>query len=70
MKIDSKALDIIDYRKIGINLTILDITFKTGMKYRYYGVPQNIFDELINAESKGKYFGANIRNRYKFEKIG
>ncbi|MBI2686601.1 MAG: KTSC domain-containing protein [Acidobacteria bacterium] len=39
-----------------------------GSVYGYAGVPQSEFDGLMGAESKGKYFNANIKNRYLFEK--
>jgi len=34
--------------------------------YTYQNVPQEIADGLKNAESQGKYFGANIRNKKEF----
>jgi hypothetical protein len=47
----------------------LDITFKTGSKYRYFGVPLSVFNLFANADSHGKFFQSNIRSQYKFEKI-
>ena len=48
---------------------ILEVEFKHGGIYQYFGVPENIYDELMNASSQGVYFSANIRNNYEFEKI-
>ena len=45
------------------NSSTLEIEFKNGI-YQYFGVPQNVFDDLINAGSKGTYFSQNIKNTY------
>lgn len=42
------------------------VEFHNGSTYRYYGVPANVFDDLQNAGSVGRYFMASIRNSYKF----
>lgn len=47
----------------------LHITFKTGRTYKYAGVPPQIFQMLIDAASKGKYFIENIRGHYTYAKI-
>lgn len=39
----------------------LEIIFKSGWHYQYDGVPEEIFNGLMEAPSKGKYFWANIR---------
>ena len=36
--------------------SILELEFNNGRIYRYFGVPPEIFDELMIAESKGRYF--------------
>jgi len=41
---------------------VLRVTFRNGGAYDYQGVTQETYDALMSAESKGKYFGANIRN--------
>lgn len=33
-------------------------------RYKYFGVPQPVYDGLLNAESKGRYFSQNIRGIY------
>ena len=50
-------------------LLVLEIEFKSGAVYRYYGVPAEVHDELINAESVGKYFNANVKSKYNFLKV-
>lgn len=48
---------------------VLEIEFNGGGVYRYYGVPQNVYEGLINAPSHGKYFHRNIRDEYDYEEI-
>lgn len=43
---------------------ILAITFKNDVVYDYFDVHQEIIDELLKAESVGKFFHANIKNNY------
>ena len=50
-------------------LLVLETEFNSGAVYRYYGVPLEVHDELINAESVGKYFNANVKSRYNFLKV-
>ena len=51
------------------NTKILEIEFHGGSVYAYSDVPQDIFDELMSAESHGKYFNANIKDKYPYTKI-
>jgi hypothetical protein len=48
---------------------ILEIEFNHGGVYQYYDVPTDVYDELMNASSQGKYFIANIKDNYNFKKI-
>ena len=42
----------------------LRITFSSGGTYTYFGVPPEVYDGLMNADSAGRYFHAVIRPRY------
>ena len=46
------------------NSSTLEIEFHSGGVYQYEGVPQSEYDVFIAADSKGKYFNANIKDRY------
>jgi hypothetical protein len=49
----------------------LEIEFYHGGIYQYFGVPQDIYDGLINASSKGKYFHQTIKlGGFPFQKVG
>ena len=43
---------------------VLAITFKHDVIYDYFGVHPEIIDELLKAESVGKFFHANIKTKY------
>ena len=47
----------------------LVVHFKNGSAYKFAHVPADIADDLVSASSVGKYFNANIRNEYPFERM-
>jgi hypothetical protein len=47
----------------------LEIMFSDGGIYRYFGVPESVYDGLINAASAGQYFHRMIRDRYRFSRV-
>ena len=47
----------------------LYIQFHSGAIYEYYNVPQFIFDELMSAESKGRYAHQNIYKVFAQQRI-
>jgi hypothetical protein len=46
------------------NVSTLYVKFKSGEIYSFESVPDKTILEFISSESKGKYFSANIRNKY------
>ena len=51
------------------NALNLEIEFISGAVYRYFNVPENIYLELMNANSHGQYFHQNIRYVYQCERV-
>lgn len=47
----------------------LKVTFQSGKSYLYEGVPANVILGLEGAESKGRYFMAEIKPKYTATKI-
>jgi KTSC domain len=47
----------------------LELEFRSGAIYRYLGVPEQVYQELLSAESKGRYFNQQIRNRFPYVEI-
>jgi hypothetical protein len=48
---------------------LLELEFGSGVVYRYVGVPEQVYRELVSAESKGRYFNQHIRNRFPYAKV-
>lgn len=44
----------------------LEVEFNGGSVYQYNNVPVSEYDGLMKAQSHGKYFVANVKNRYKY----
>jgi len=42
----------------------MKITFVEGHTYDFCRVPEHIFDGLLNAASKGRYYDTYIKGRY------
>jgi hypothetical protein len=47
----------------------LKVTYRGGAKYCYMDVPLDVYTELVEAESRGKYISANIKNVYGYERL-
>jgi hypothetical protein len=56
-------------RSVGYEDNILEIEFQDGGVYQYFDVPKPIYDGLIQAESPGKYFWANIRGAFRYARV-
>ena len=54
---------------VGYENGTLYVSFHGGRLYSYSGVPYSVFQELMSADSHGKYFAANIRNTYPYERL-
>ena len=48
----------------------LEIEFLDGSVYQYYNVPENMYDELMGAGSKGQFLHAYIKNAYPYSRVG
>lgn len=58
-------------RSVGYDIdeSILEIEFHSGSIYQYFNVPLLKYENLIGASSKGRYFSAYIKNRYRYKRI-
>ena len=48
---------------------LLELEFRSGAIYRFGGVPETTYEELLRAASKGVYFNHHIRNRFPHAKM-
>jgi len=66
MFVESTAIQAIDYDVDGRRL---QVTFVSGERYAYGGVPGEVHRAFVEADSKGRFFQARIRGRYPYEKL-
>lgn len=51
------------------NAETLEVEFNAGGLYQYEGVPKEVYEEFVSAESHGRYFLYNIRDAYTYRKV-
>jgi hypothetical protein len=50
---------------------ILEIEFrKGGAIWQYFDVPETMWHEFLNAESRGKYFLAHVKKQFREVRVG
>ena len=64
--IDSSNIEAIGYDQASQEL---HVRFLSNAEYVYHGVPQEVYDELMAAPSKGSYLNRVIRPSYQHSKI-
>ena len=64
--VESSALQAAAYAE---GQALLYLLFRSGEVYRYFDFPRWRYQELLAADSKGRYFGHNIRGRFRYERM-
>ena len=64
-KVSSSMINQIGYDK---STGSLRVEFVGGAVYRYLDVPHSVYQDLLVAESKGKFLNRNIKGQYEFER--
>jgi hypothetical protein len=64
-KVESEAIDEIVYDEA---TSVLSVHFIEGFWYRYFAVPTRIHEAFLAAESKGRFFREQIRDRYPYKR--
>lgn len=66
MHVDSTAISEIDYDTEHDKLLV---RFISGERYVYVGVPPEICRSFVEADSKGRFFQYEIRDRYPYNRL-
>jgi lysyl-tRNA synthetase class 2 len=66
MHVESEAISDIDYDEVRAKLFV---RFIDGDQYVYVGVPGEVHRSFVDAESKGRFFAAEIRDQYPYNKL-
>ena len=64
--VSSSNINAISYNH---NTQTLSVRFKSSGEYRFYSVPSYIYDGMLKASSKGRYFLRNIRGVFQGDKV-
>lgn len=48
----------------------LEVEFLTGTVYQYYGVPENMYEQMMKEQSKGRFLNTYIKNQYPYSRVG
>ncbi len=65
-KVESSLIDSVGYDPATEDLTIVFVG--SGDTYVYHKVPEKVYKKLMAADSKGKFFTKNIKEKYEFTK--
>ena len=66
MHVESTAIHDIDYDEERAKLLV---RFASGERYVYVGVPGEVHRSFVEADSKGRFFQAEIRDVYPFNRL-
>ncbi|MYC36737.1 MAG: KTSC domain-containing protein [Chloroflexi bacterium] len=61
--VNSRSLASVGY---DVDSMTLEVEFLDGQVYQYFDVPEFEHQSLMQADSHGTYFHANIRNTYRY----
>lgn len=65
-KVESSTIRVIGY---DAEQQLMEITFNSSATYRYTGVPKEVADAFLAADSKGSHFAIFIRANYPCERM-
>ena len=70
--VDKQTVSSSTVRSIGYDrqTETLEIEFGSGRVYQYYGVPDRLHVEIMQAPSKGQFFNTYIRDQYPYSRVG
>jgi len=52
------------------NTSILEVEFHSGAVWQYYDVPENVYYDMKNSVSMGRFFSSRIKGQYVESQIG
>jgi hypothetical protein len=64
--VDSSAITSLGYDP---ESRTLEIEFRSGSVYDYFGVTAGLFESFLDAASKGKFYAQRVRNRFPSERV-
>jgi hypothetical protein len=61
-----------DLKSVGYDAIahVLEVELQSGPIFRYFDVPMSVYDALMSAPSKSRYFNDNVQGKYESRQIG
>ena len=47
----------------------LEVEFQNGSVYRYFNVPQTIYEGLMRASSSGSFLASQVKDRFPYSRV-
>ena len=66
VKVESSNIAAVGYDTSFGNLIV---EFKNGNKYQYKKLPYELYENLLQAESKGRFVNENIKGKFEYGRI-
>jgi hypothetical protein len=59
----------VDYIAYDPEEAVLEVGFLNGGAYQYFDVPEDVYEDFLNSESKGKFLFKHIKNKYSYRRV-
>ena len=56
-------------RKVGYEDNNLIVEYISGKQYKYENVPHELYEDLLKADSKGRFMNEFIKGKFKYETL-
>lgn len=66
VKVESSNINAVGY---DTSFGGLVVEYKSGTKYMYEKVPYELYENLLKAESKGRFVNENVKGKFEFRRI-
>ena len=66
VKVESSNINAVGY---DTSFGGLVVEYKNGNKYMYEKVPMEVYDNLMKADSKGRFVNENVKGKFEYKKI-
>mgnify|MGYP003150729519 CR=1 FL=1 len=71
MNIERSGVSSSNVASVGYNKDeeVLEVEFNSGAVYQYYGVSEEVYLNMLSANSVGKYFNDSVKDIYPFSRV-
>ena len=66
VKVESSNINAVGY---DMSFGSLIVEYKSGSKYQYKNVPYELYENLLKAESKGRFVNENVKSKFEYNRI-